>query len=392
MPTITDRIFLCHASDDKKEVISYYHKLKKAGLNPWLDKEDLLPGQDWTREIKKAVRSARFMIIFFSKISTTKRGYVQKEFKMAIDVMEEMPDEQMYAIPVRLDDCQVPESFHRIHYTDLFEEGTFEKVVKVIRFQLGDTLLKVEEPQEDYRTIAADSYFYRGNDFQNRDEHEKAIEAYNEAIRIKPDHAKAYSNKGIALDCLGQHEKAIEAHDEAIRIKPDHADAYNNKGVTLGKLERYKKAIEVLDQAIAINPDDAKAYYNKGITLGRLKQYEEAIEAYDQAIRINPDYTTAYSNKGVVLGNLGQYEKAIEAYDQAIQIKPDDADAYNNKGAVLWKLSQYEKAIETYDEAIRINPDHATAYSNKGLALRKLGQPEKAQACFDMHKKLSNKE
>ena len=103
-----------------------------------MDKMDLLPGQKWDREIRKAIKTSKFMIIFFSKNSVGKRGYIQREFKMALDVMEEMPDGQTFTIPVRLDDCQVPESFHHIHYTDLFEEGNFDKIVNVIEYVEDD--------------------------------------------------------------------------------------------------------------------------------------------------------------------------------------------------------------------------------------------------------------
>ena len=50
------RIFLCHASDDKAQVREVYQRLQAIdGLEPWLDEEDLLPGQDWTREIPRAL-------------------------------------------------------------------------------------------------------------------------------------------------------------------------------------------------------------------------------------------------------------------------------------------------------------------------------------------------
>ena len=123
-----DRIFLCHASEDKKQVLAIYHQLKAAGFNPWLDKMDLLPGQKWDGEIRRALKSSRFIIIFFSKFSVSKRGYVQREFKLALDALEEIPDGQIFVIPVRLEDCRIPEAFGHIHYVDLFEEGGFELV------------------------------------------------------------------------------------------------------------------------------------------------------------------------------------------------------------------------------------------------------------------------
>ena len=98
-------IFLCHANEDKEKVFEIYDKLKAAGLKPWLDKIDLLPGQYWDREIRRALKAARFIMIFFSAHSIAKRGYVQREFKLALEVLEEIPENQIFIIPVRLDDC-----------------------------------------------------------------------------------------------------------------------------------------------------------------------------------------------------------------------------------------------------------------------------------------------
>ena len=99
------QIFLCHASEDKAAVETIYDRLKALGYKPWLDKRDLLPGQRWRSEIPKAIRASDYILIFLSKTSVAKRGYVQNEFKLALDVLREVPDGTIYAIPVRLDDC-----------------------------------------------------------------------------------------------------------------------------------------------------------------------------------------------------------------------------------------------------------------------------------------------
>ena len=126
------KIFLCHASEDKKKVLDVYKRLKQEGFKPWLDKEDLLPGQYWDIEIPKAIKASDFILIFFSKISVFKRGYVQKEFKLALNVLEEIPDGQFFVIPVRVDECNVPERFQRLQYCDLFESSGIEQIVKAI--------------------------------------------------------------------------------------------------------------------------------------------------------------------------------------------------------------------------------------------------------------------
>jgi hypothetical protein len=66
-------IFLCHASEDKIEVQRLYQRLHADGFVPWLDTENLLPGQDWDYEIKKAVRAADAVVVCLSISTRPKR-------------------------------------------------------------------------------------------------------------------------------------------------------------------------------------------------------------------------------------------------------------------------------------------------------------------------------
>jgi hypothetical protein len=59
---IVARIFLCHASEDKTQIREVYHRLRAIdGFEPWLDEEDLLPGQEWAREIPRALQASDFI-------------------------------------------------------------------------------------------------------------------------------------------------------------------------------------------------------------------------------------------------------------------------------------------------------------------------------------------
>ena len=87
------RVFLCHASQDKAVVRELYQQLLAEGwIDPWLDEEKLLPGQDWDMEIEKAVESADAVIVFLSSSSVTKEGYVQREVRKVLDVSDEKPE------------------------------------------------------------------------------------------------------------------------------------------------------------------------------------------------------------------------------------------------------------------------------------------------------------
>jgi formylglycine-generating enzyme required for sulfatase activity len=96
-----------------------------------------LPGQVWKQEIPRALKAADFILIFLSKNSVAKRGYVQREMKLALDAWQELPEGTIHTIPVRIDDCDVPESFRHYHWANLFEPRGFDRLVHAIRTGLS---------------------------------------------------------------------------------------------------------------------------------------------------------------------------------------------------------------------------------------------------------------
>jgi formylglycine-generating enzyme required for sulfatase activity len=115
------RVFLCHASQDKPIVRELYQRLLAEGwIDPWLDKEKLLPGQEWKLEIEKSLETTDVVLVCLSNNSITKEGYVQKEMKKVLDIADEKPEGTIFVIPLRLDDCQSPKRFEKWQYEDYF--------------------------------------------------------------------------------------------------------------------------------------------------------------------------------------------------------------------------------------------------------------------------------
>ncbi len=131
-PSRALQVFVCHSSNDKPAVRGLYGRLEGDGLQPWIDEEDLLPGQDWDLEIRKAVREADAVIVCLSKSSVTKEGYVQKEIKIALDVADEKPEGTIFIIPVKLEECRVPERLSRWQWVNLFEDKGYDKLVAAL--------------------------------------------------------------------------------------------------------------------------------------------------------------------------------------------------------------------------------------------------------------------
>src|SRR5213083_2999721 len=95
------KVFLCHAHSDAKAVRDLFHYLRREGVDVWLDKESLLPGTDWDREIRKAVRESDVVVVCLSN-EFNKAGYKQKEVRIALDTEQEKPEGETYIIPARL--------------------------------------------------------------------------------------------------------------------------------------------------------------------------------------------------------------------------------------------------------------------------------------------------
>ncbi len=222
-----------------------------------------------------------------------------------------------------------------------------------------------------------------GNRHFQQGKFDKAIEDYDEIIRINPESADAYNNRGAAKGALCRHQEAIADFDEAVRINPQYANAHENRGNAKSALGQYHDAIADYDQAIRISSQFIEAYYDRGNAKSALGQYHDAIADYDQAIRINPQSADVYNNRGIAKSALGQYHDAIADYDQAIRINPQSADAYNNRGIAKRNRGRHLDAIADYDQVIRINPQFADAYYNRGIAKDALGWHDKAIADYD---------
>ncbi len=119
-------VFLCHASQDKPVVRELYSCLNsETWIEPWLDEEKLLPGVDWEMEIESAVRASDVVVVCLSNNSINKKGYVQKEIRTALDIADQIPDGQIYIIPLRLENCEVPSRLSKWQWLNYFDDKVY---------------------------------------------------------------------------------------------------------------------------------------------------------------------------------------------------------------------------------------------------------------------------
>lgn len=127
------RIFLLHARSDGEIVARLYNRLVKAGANVWLDKKNLLPGQDWQSEIRLAIHGSDIVIVCLSKKFNKQGGYRHEEVRIALEKANLLPEGAIFIVPVRLEKCETPEPLLRWQRVDLFETGGFKKLLTALK-------------------------------------------------------------------------------------------------------------------------------------------------------------------------------------------------------------------------------------------------------------------
>ena len=165
---------------------------------------------------------------------------------------------------------------------------------------------KIESP-----VINPEIHVARGDiSFQSRS-YQKAIENYESAIKLDPNHDRAYHKIGIVYFNLGLYEKAIEYYEKAIDINPNKIEAYHGRGIVYHMMSNHQKGVDDLTKALEIDdsvevtdsmfPLRANIYHNRGFMYLHMEQYQNALADFEKAIDINPRYTQAITSRKALL-------------------------------------------------------------------------------------------
>jgi tetratricopeptide (TPR) repeat protein len=177
---------------------------------------------------------------------------------------------------------------------------------------------------------SAESYFNIGLASFYLKQYREAAEAYRQSIKLDPYNASdAQYALGLVYRDWGKPDDEIQAYKQAIRLRPDYTVAYERLGSRYLKSKKYNEAIEIFRQLTALKPGDAAAPNNMGEAYFELNKLNEATESFRQAIRLKPDFGKAYYNLGRSLLAMGNRDAALEQYTILTNIDPDWAEKLN---------------------------------------------------------------
>ena len=151
-------------------------------------------------------------------------------------------------------------------------------------------------------------------------------------LAVGQDLATAFKNRGNAYDDKGDHIRAIADFGAALAINAEDADAFNSRGTTYTALGQYDRAIVDFDQAVTLNPGSPMAFSNRCFAKALLGQLEAGLTDCNESLRLRSDNPGALAARAFVHLKSRRADDAIADYNAELHRRPGDAYSLFGRG------------------------------------------------------------
>ncbi len=251
--------------------------------------------------------------------------------------------------------------------------------------------------QQEHRSLrdSAESYNRLGALHYQQGDMDKAIEAFENALKRSPHHKTAKQNlnqlyRQKAFNALKRRafDEGTAYFQKAIRLDPMNATTYRVIGDGYALASEFSKAITHYQKALELAPDDVEtrknlviSYTNHGVTLRNNGEWDAAIRAYRDALALQPTYQLARTNlhdalwqKANNLRQAGRSAEAIATYLELQKLHPDGTDIASLLGELYLKVKDYPAAIAAFHKVHTAQPTNEQAQRNLRAAYQQHAQ------------------
>jgi tetratricopeptide (TPR) repeat protein len=197
----------------------------------------------------------------------------------------------------------------------------------------GSNSLALQDIDEYLEMNSSDTWAwsFKANLLIKMKRYSEAVDSFDQLILLNGANAQAYNDRGLILSGgMRQHEEALNSLETALKINPNDANFWFNKGIVLENMKSYAEALDAYKQATAINPSLDRAWYRQGWLLALQGSFNESLPNLDEAIKLNPKNADAWNTKGLVLMEQNLKEEAQSCFEKAIALQPTNQDFQNN--------------------------------------------------------------
>jgi serine/threonine protein kinase/tetratricopeptide (TPR) repeat protein len=235
----------------------------------------------------------------------------------------------------------------------------------------------------DGGTVAGDAKkikFDAAQEALQRQDYDRAIELLNEVLALDPGYAHAYQQRGQAYFARNDHDRAIEDYTQALNSPAlQSAETFRLRGQAYFAKKDDDAAVKDCNEAISRDANDAAAHALRGRAYLRQKKFQKAIDDLNAArqrktdLRLDPELVAAYTGRGQELAEVMDYENALGAFTEAILLDPKGEALYRQRGDVHRLKKDHAQALDDYTHAWRLSPDSAEAGRRLAEEYQRLG-------------------
>ncbi len=212
---------------------------------------------------------------------------------------------------------------------------------------------------------AAEALYGIGSVYLQQQKTGKAQDSFERAVQLRANYPgtlpNAWNNLGILAARAGRTDEAIQDFQRALQMDPDHLIALDNLGNAYREKKRWEDAKTVLRQALQLNPEDPEANYSLGMVFAQLDDTERAYEYLQKALAARPAYPEALNNLGVLYLRTQRREEAEKSFKESIRVAPAFDQSYLNLARLYALQGDTSKARAVLLDLLKQHPGHAQA-------------------------------
>ena len=253
------------------------------------------------------------------------------------------------------------------------------------------------------KPVSDDPDFYAANKAEEEKNYAEMLKHCQILVRRYPKSNLAFLKLGIAYDYLHFTDEAkaarhradeidqlgLESCRQAVKLKPDDAKAWCKLADAYLEKKLWDEAISACQQAVKLQPNDFDVWWDVATIYRCMERVDEAVAAFRRGMDIKPDVA---SGGWFLIGQCYQYaertEDAIAAYRQTIKLKPDDGQAWFYLGVSCEKAGRRDDAIAAYHRLVELEPNYAEAWYNLGTCLKLAGRTDGGEEALAKARKL----
>ena len=212
---------------------------------------------------------------------------------------------------------------------------------------------------------SAEAIYGLGSAFLQQNKSKEARDCFQHALQLHSSYPgtlpNAWNNLGILAAREGNTDAAIQHFQRALRIDPEHSIALLNLGNAYRQEKHWPDAERALKHALALNPDDPEANYALGMVYAQQNDTDRAHEYLEKALAARPAYPEALNNLGILYLRTRRIAEAIRSFEESIRLAPAYDQSYLNLARVYVIVGEREKAKAILEQLIAQHPDHTEA-------------------------------